>query len=263
VIEGTEFMERDALIRIARSVGQRHGWDFSLVRDEREPVPWDYAEAVRRYLRPSDRVLDVGTGGGERFLALAPYFDSGVGIDVDPEMIAAARENRPATLADRIALEVMPAESLTFGAGEFDVVLNRHASVHVAEVVRVLRPGGYFVTQQVGPLNTHNICSLFGCGPGGQYDTGRFQTVLTLADGFRQQGCRIICRAEYDVRYWFLDVESFLFWLQAIPIPEDFDIEEHWQMVGQIIRTYETPRGIETNEQRELLIVRKEADHIG
>ena len=57
------------LKRIAASVGERQGWDFSRVRDERDPVPWDYLDVVRNYLRPSDRVLDVGTGGGEKFLS--------------------------------------------------------------------------------------------------------------------------------------------------------------------------------------------------
>jgi len=63
-----ERTNHEDIMRIAESVGKRSSWDFSRVRDEREPVPWDYTEVVRRYLRPDDRVLDLGTGGGERFL---------------------------------------------------------------------------------------------------------------------------------------------------------------------------------------------------
>jgi hypothetical protein len=59
------------------------------------------------------------------------------------------------------------------------------------------------------------------------------------------------------VRYWFLDVESLLFWFQAIPMPEDFDIETHWRQVDHVITEFSTPQGIETNEHRELLIVQK------
>jgi hypothetical protein len=62
---------------------------------------------------------------------------------------------------------------------------------------------------------------------------------------------------EYDVRYWFCDVESLVFWHMAIPLPEDFDVERHWQEVDYIIANYTTPRGIETNEHRELLIAQK------
>jgi len=46
-------MTLEELKRIAASVGERQGWDFSRVRDERDPVPWDYIDVVRRYLRPS------------------------------------------------------------------------------------------------------------------------------------------------------------------------------------------------------------------
>ena len=52
-------MTFEELKRIAASVGERQGWDFSRVRDACDPVPWDYVKVARRYLRPSDRVLDV------------------------------------------------------------------------------------------------------------------------------------------------------------------------------------------------------------
>jgi len=253
----TSDMTLEALKCLAASVGERKGWDFSRVRDDRDPVPWDYANVVRRYLQSSHRVLDIGTGGGERFLALAPYLSTGVGIDADPAMIRVARENRTPSLADKITLEVMRAEVLQFPAATFDVVLNRHAPIQVKEIARVLRPDGYFITQQVGARNTRNICSIFGCGPGGEYEGDPSQDTARLAAAFRQNGCTVIGRAEYNVRYWFQDVESFLFWLQVIPLPKDFDVETHWRQVNRIITAYRTPKGIETNEHRELLIVHK------
>ena len=41
--------------------------------------------------------------------------------------------------------------------------------------------------------------------------------------------CTILACAEYDVGYYFLDVESLVFWHKAIPMPEDFEIEVHWR----------------------------------
>ena len=251
-------MTLEELKRIAESVGERRGWDFSRVRDERDPVPWDYAEVVRRYLQPTDRVLDVGTGGGERFLSLAPYLGTGVGIDISPQMIETALANKAAARADNVSFDVMPAEALRFADAEFDVVLNRHSAVDVGETLRVLCPGGHFIMQQVGQQNLGNICALFGCGPGGEYAYDPQQEeVSALAEAFRQRGARVVCTAEYDVGYWFLDVESLVFLLKAVPIPEDFDIEKHWRQVDCIITDYHTPRGIETNEHRELLVVQK------
>ena len=250
-------MTLDELRRIAAEVAPRRGWDFSRVRDNRDPVPWQYDEVVRRFVRPDDRVLDVGTGGGERFLALAPWFGTGVGIDPDPEMIATAQENTPAALAEKVTFTEGRAEALAVPDTSCDLVLNRHAVVDVAEVVRVLRPGGCFITQQVGAQNTFTITTLFGCGPGmGGQRIAPAQEIPVLADAFQQRGCAIVSYATYNVPYYFKDAESLLFWMQAVGVPPHFDIEQDWQSVDYLLTEYMTPRGVETNEHRELLIVR-------
>lgn len=246
---------QEELGRIAASIEPLRGWDFSRARTTRDPTPWSYADVVRRYLQPASLVLDLGTGGGERFLPLAPRFASGVGIDCDPAMIQVARENRPAWLANKVDFQVMDAESLQFPDATFDVILNRHCTVFVEPIVRVLRPGGFFITQQVGRRNTANILGAFGWtadsfGP----DWG--QELDVLADRFRARGCTIVAQAEYNVRQWFCDVESLVFWLKSAPLPAEFDVEIHWQGVQTILAQYTTPQGIRTNEHRELLIVR-------
>ena len=250
----------EVLRQIAASVGEREGWDFSRVRDARDPMPWDYVEVARGYLQPTDHVLDVGTGGGERFLSLARSFGAGVGVDIGPDMIKTAERNRRAAGVTHVSFEVGRAEALRFADASFDMVLNRHSEVDVAETLRVLRPGGYFVMQQVGPRNTQNICRVFGCTPWGTHEPQeRIEAAAApaMADAFQARGAQVVAYGHYDVRYWFLDLQSFVFWLQALPMPEDFSIETHWRQVDQIVREFGTEQGIETNEQRELLIVRK------
>jgi SAM-dependent methyltransferase len=100
---GIKAVTPDELRAIARSVGERTGWDFSGVRDDRDPVPWDYQDVVRRYLRPDSRVLDIGTGGGEQFLQLVPAIGAGLGIDADPGMVATARAGTPPELAGKVS----------------------------------------------------------------------------------------------------------------------------------------------------------------
>jgi cyclopropane fatty-acyl-phospholipid synthase-like methyltransferase len=50
----------------------------------------------KQYLKPKDRVLDIGTGRGEIFFSLAPYFGEGVGIDLDLTMIETVQRNQSA-----------------------------------------------------------------------------------------------------------------------------------------------------------------------
>jgi len=40
----------EELKQISDSVGERTGWDFSRMRVERDPVPWNYADAARQLL---------------------------------------------------------------------------------------------------------------------------------------------------------------------------------------------------------------------
>jgi SAM-dependent methyltransferase len=246
----------EELKRIAESVGNLSGWDFAQVRDERGPMPWEYVDVARRTVSATDEVLDIGTGGGERFLTLAPHFRRGTGTDISPDMIAQARRNASAQRVDNVEWQVTDGHRLAFADGRFDVVLNRHCRVDAAETVRVLRRGGTFITQQVARRNTLNILAAFGWTPE-SFGADWFQPVEGLAAEFERLGCRVVARGEYDVRYWFLDVESLLFWLKAVPLPEPFDLEVHWQGVRRILNKHRTGRGIETNEHRELLIVEK------
>jgi SAM-dependent methyltransferase len=246
----------EQLKQIADSVGERTGWNFSRVHAKRAPVPWDYLDVVRQFLTPTDYVLDIGTGGGEVFLTLAPYFRKGIGIDIDPEMIEQARKNKTAQQIANVGLAVMDTDCLEFPDGEFDVVLNRHCDVNVLETGRVLRAKGYFLTQQVACRNTLTVLEALGWTPA-SFGDGWWQPMDELAAEFERLGYQVVAKAEYDVCYWFCDVGSLVFWLKAVPLPEPFDVEKHWQGVNRLIEECSTERGVETNEHRELLIVQK------
>ncbi|NLA86770.1 MAG: class I SAM-dependent methyltransferase, partial [Clostridiales bacterium] len=52
------------------------GWDFSSMdsRIQATPIPWNYEAIVRSHLRSDDKLLDMGTGGGEVLRTLShPY----------------------------------------------------------------------------------------------------------------------------------------------------------------------------------------------
>jgi SAM-dependent methyltransferase len=114
--------------------------EFVFGGDERGTI---FAELVGG---PGRRVLDLGCRTG----ALASYYAVGndvVGVDVDHEALARASE--------RLGIETVWAdveEGLPFGDTSFDVVVAGEILEHlanpraaVAQVRRVLRPGGLFV----------------------------------------------------------------------------------------------------------------------
>ncbi len=249
-------MQYNELKQIIARNGELRGWDFSHMKTMRDPVLWDYVEVVRQYLKPTDRVLDVGTGGCEIFSSLSPYFAEGIGVDQQAVMIETARENLAAQSIDNISLMQMEAADLQFKPNSFDVVLVKHLRVYVDEVLRVLRPGGIFITQLVGQRTGLNILEAFGWTPA-SFGDDWWQTAAELAHQFRQHNCHILAEAEYDVPYWFLDVESLLFYVMSIPLPEKIELEKHWQMIANFLKRWHGDSGIESNEHCGLLIVQK------
>jgi 2-polyprenyl-3-methyl-5-hydroxy-6-metoxy-1,4-benzoquinol methylase len=115
---------QQALDELLADVTPRRGWDFSCMNVLRQPVPWDYQDVVLRYLRPSDDVLDVGTGGGEKLSDLAGSFGHGLGIDADAQMVQVAGEMPTAGNVDfRVCSEKL--ETIARGVGPSDAI-ERH-----------------------------------------------------------------------------------------------------------------------------------------
>ncbi len=102
--------------------------------------------------QPSDRALDVSTGGGHVALALAPHVRWVTASDLTPRMLAAARQHLEERGIENADYVVADAEHLPFLDASFDLVTVRiaphhYADVHTAvrEMARVLVPGGRLV----------------------------------------------------------------------------------------------------------------------
>ena len=114
--------------------------------------------ARRRFGRTSDlAVLDVGCGVGlmERFLL--PHFGRIHGVDIAAESIREAKGNAPG-----VEFSEYDGSALPFGDGEFDVAFAVCVLHHVppaewerfvAEMFRVVKPGGLVALFEHNPLN--------------------------------------------------------------------------------------------------------------
>lgn len=111
------------------------------------PRPWDYMQRARTLIQHATSVLDLGTGGGERFgELLAGYHGRAVATEEwQVNAPIAAAHLRPLGSALVSCQSVHP----PFADRSFDLVLDRHEELEPAEVARILRPGGRLLTQQV------------------------------------------------------------------------------------------------------------------
>lgn len=104
-------------------VGESNGWDFSRLSVTSEGELWEFYEEVRRECKPTDLLLDIGTGGGERLLTIADAAHLIVGIDQSAGMIRTAQANLQRDGHPHVRFCRMDAERLDFPASFFQVVM--------------------------------------------------------------------------------------------------------------------------------------------
>ena len=106
-----------------------------------------------------DRVLDVGCGGGQDLIPFADKGSRAVGIDIAPATVRWAHGRFARQLPSLpVSFAAGAAEGLPFLAGSFDLVLCRVTIPYtdnrtaIAEMARVLRPGGVLLLRTHRPL---------------------------------------------------------------------------------------------------------------
>ena len=190
------------------------GWDFSHLdgRWEEEALPWDYDRIVRCFLLPEHQILDMDTGGGEYLLSLRhPYERTAVTESWPPNYELCVNELEP--LGITVADCDPDKQLLPFGDARFHLVLNRHGAYRADEVKRVLKPGGLFITQQVGGRNNMLLSGrlLQDCTPAyPQHDLAHESA------RFHALGYEIIEKKEYFPKLRFYDVGALVYYARVI-----------------------------------------------
>ncbi|MFJ9081144.1 class I SAM-dependent methyltransferase [Streptomyces sp. NPDC102384] len=139
------------------------GWDFSWFdgRATEERPSWGYARLMGERLAGAESALDLHTGGGE-VLNLAPKL---------PPLTAATEgwppnvEKATRLLSPRGVVVVVASPDdapLPFAGAAFELVTARHpVKAHFTEIARVLRPGGTYFAQHVGPSSVFELVEYF------------------------------------------------------------------------------------------------------
>ncbi|OPY33088.1 MAG: hypothetical protein A4E32_00760 [Methanomassiliicoccales archaeon PtaU1.Bin124] len=96
--------------------------------------------------------LDVGTGTGHTAMALAPFLEKVIGLDITEEMLQEGRKVSKEKGLLNVEFRIGDAMELPFPDGSFDIVTCRRAAHHftdigkaIREMARVLRTGGRLV----------------------------------------------------------------------------------------------------------------------
>jgi SAM-dependent methyltransferase len=214
------------------------GWDFSHLdgRMVEEPTPWSYEQLAAALLPGSGAAVDTDTGGGERFAELRPRW---------PRLAVATEGHAPNA---RLAAErlrplgawVVPMPSsentpMPFVDGAFGLVLNRHGAFNAAEVGRVLRAGGVFLTQQVHGQWAADLLAEFGASP--RWPDASPERYLPRLEA---AGLAIEDVRDRTGRLTFSDVGALAYFLANVPwLVPGFTVDRHldrlWRLHERVV----------------------------
>jgi SAM-dependent methyltransferase len=255
----------DALVAEAESRSME-GWDFSFFkgRDEVEPEPWDYRYRVEHLAGEARAMADLGTGGGEFVASLgirAPLTIATEGWL--PNVPVADQRLRPLGV-HVVAVEGAPDNAqqrfldlegrLPFRDSSFDLVIDRHEAFRATEVARVLRPGGTFLTQQVGSLNEIELNEALG----GDVAPCLSPTLDEYVGQLERAGLLVTDAREAFPEKRYLDVGVLIFFLRAVPWQyEGFDVGAHREALLEIHKRIAEDGAFVAHMHRFLLEARK------
>ncbi|WP_030243830.1 methyltransferase domain-containing protein [Streptomyces sp. NRRL S-350] len=197
------------------------GWDFSWLdgRATEERPSWGYQRLLSERLRSATAALDVQTGGGE-VLAGALRLAAQHG---DRPTVLAATESWPPNLVRATRLlnplgAVVVADRdeppLPFADEAFDLVSSRHpVRAWWTEIARVLRPGGSYVAQHVGPASVFELVEYF-LGPQPEARAGRRPEVESAEA--REAGLEVVDLRSERLRIEFRDIGAVVYFLRKV-----------------------------------------------
>ena len=258
-------METEALRRAWKAEEEQahiHGWDFSHIAgrySEEEDLPWDYAAIVRAALTPEHRILDWDTGGGEFLLSLGHPAENTAATEGYPPNVALCRERLlPLGIDFR---EAADCARIPFEDASFDRVLNRHGDFCPAEIARVLRPGGLFLTQQVGEDNDRELVELLLPG------TPKPFSGLNLAAqraAFEAEGFEILRGEECFRPIEFHDAGALVWFARIIEWEfPGFSVDGCFEQLLRAQRILEEEGRIAGTIHRYLIVARKPSEEAG
>ena len=124
-----------------------------------DPDAFDRKTSITRALiEPGHAVLDIGCGTGSFCLRLAPTGADVHGLDLSEEMVRIARDKARDAAVDNVTFHVGPFDETftAFGPKSLDGIF-AYSLLHLVpdrvaaldQIVRLLKPGGYFVASTV------------------------------------------------------------------------------------------------------------------
>ena len=254
-------MKQEELIKFWKEeekIAHIKGWDFSHLDGRFESdqgIPWDYEKLVRKYLRPDMRLMDYDTGGGEVLLTFGHPYDKTSATEGYPPNVELCRKTlTPLGIDFR---ECNDASNLPFDDESIDILTNRHGDFDPVEMRRVLKPGGYFVTQQVGETNDRDLVEMVLPDVPKPFE-GQELFLASRVKALEDAGFEILESGEVFTPIKFYDVGAFVWFARIIEWEFiDFSVDKCLDKLLKLQEKIEKDGVIEGTTHRYMIVAQK------
>ncbi|MFI6813170.1 class I SAM-dependent methyltransferase [Nonomuraea sp. NPDC050328] len=232
------------------------GWDFSWLegRATEERPSWGYQRLMAGRLAEVEAALDLQTGGGEVLAGAGRFPRTMVATEGWPPNVAkATRLLHPLGVVVVAHGDEPP---LPFADEAFDLVTSRHpVRPWWAEIARVLRPGGSYLAQHVGPASVFELVEFF-LGP--QPEARRQRDPQEEAEQARQAGLEVVTVRPERLRMEFFDIGAVVYLLRKVVwLVPGFEVERYGERLRELHERIERDGVFVAHSARVLVEARK------
>ena len=201
-------------------------WDFSMINYEKESLTdFDLYDLLKENTNSSSRLLDLGTGGGEKVLKYFPDCAEIIATDFSEEMINTANESLKRSGKNNITFRTMDNLNMDTPDEYFDIVVARHTCTDAKQIYNTLKYGGMLILRGVDKLDCWELKRLFGKGQ--SYFDEKPISVIDY-ENILDAGFKHVELIPIHVREFYKTKEDLMALLLKTPILMDFsEVEEN------------------------------------
>jgi SAM-dependent methyltransferase len=199
-------------------------WDFSKFEIETESLTdWDYYDIINKLATKESKILDLGTGGGEKVLQYFPECEKIVGTDFSEEMIKTANNNLIESGRKNITFRTMDNLNMDVSDDYFDIVTARHTITNPQQIYKCLKKGGHLIIRGVDMYDCHSLKLVFGKGQA--YNDKKPISIIDY-ENVLNAGFKDVELVPLHEREYFKNKLLFMGFLSKVPIIENFGEEK-------------------------------------
>jgi SAM-dependent methyltransferase len=227
-------------------------WDFSWLdgRAVEDRPTWRYFDRVAERTAKVTTLLEVQAGVGSMIGSLPSLPRLSAATEGFPASVAiAAPRLRSRDVHLVVTSQTRP--GLPFADGTFELVISRHPiAVWWREIARVLRPGGTYFAQHVGPDSLRSLSEVV-MGP---WPDGSMREPEVERRAAEEAGLVVLTMRLEHPRTAFYDIGAVVYFLRLVPwIVPGFTVPRFRDSLRQLHDVIERHGAIETTASRTLV----------